>query len=233
MSLLRCDNVTKKFDRFGQTSQALKNVSFDIQPKEFVAFVGKSGSGKSTLIRCLLRLEKPSSGEIYFGQRSFSSFSNQDLAHFRTRVAWISQDHHLLQSKTVFENVAFPLRLEKKPEHEIQSRVQECLEYLEIADKAHFYPSQLSGGQLQRVNIGRAIVKRPEVLLCDEPTSALDSTTSESILNLLKKLKSEFVLTILMVTHNRLLANQYCDRIFECSEGSVVEKRLSLLKVLP
>lgn len=233
MSLLRCEHVTKKYDRFGQSCVALDSVSFEIFPKEFVAFVGKSGSGKSTLVRSLLRLEKLSSGEIYFGNKSFSSFSNEELSHFRTRAAWISQDHHLLHSKTVFENIAFPLRLEKISDKEIRNRVNECLDYLDIAEKSDFYPSQLSGGQLQRVNIGRAIIKQPEILLCDEPTSALDSTTADSIMNLLQKLKREFVLTIILVTHNEGIAQRYCERILEFSEGKVSERRVPILKVLP
>ena len=231
MGLIRCDNIFKKFDRFGQACTALNDVSFEINEGEMVGFVGRSGSGKSTLIRCLLGLEKVSSGEFSFWGTSFVDFTPKELEKFRQKVAWISQDHHLLYSKTVFENIAFPLTLLGLSKEEISKRVLECLKYVELSDKKDFYPSQLSGGQRQRVTIARAIIKNPEVLLCDEPTSALDSATTESIINLLIRLKKELNLTIVMVTHNEKLAHTVCDRVIEFREGRVFEKTFPVVRV--
>ncbi|MCC7460168.1 MAG: ATP-binding cassette domain-containing protein [Proteobacteria bacterium] len=222
--LIRCERVYKKFERFGRTCVALDDVSVEIRPKECVGFLGKSGSGKSTLIRCLLGIEKISSGKIFFENKSFSDFKPQDFYEFRQRVSWISQDHHLLSSKTVFENVALPLRLQNTDEKLIRQRVLEMLDYLGLGEKVDFFPSQLSGGQQQRVSIGRGLIRNPLVLFCDEPTSALDSETTQSIIELLSKIRKERSLTVALVTHNEVLARDFCQRIKRLSDGKVLDE---------
>lgn len=223
MAILRCQNISKNYRRFGQSCLALDDISFSIHEGECVGFLGKSGSGKSTLIRCLLGLEKPTGGEIFFEDRALSTFSRQDFYDYRQKVAWVSQDHLLLSSQTVFENVAFPLRLQNVEDGKIEKSVMDILDYLGLPDKRSFYPSQLSGGQQQRVSIGRALVKHPKVLFCDEPTSALDSETSLSIVSLLEKLQKDKHLTIALVTHHEVLADRLCDRVIRLAKGRAVE----------
>jgi D-methionine transport system ATP-binding protein len=222
--LIRCERIYKKFDRFGRTCLALDDVSVEIRPKESVGFLGKSGSGKSTLIRCLLGIEKINSGEIFYADKPFSGFNAQDFYHFRQSVSWISQDHHLLSSKTVFDNVALPLMLQKIEGSVVRKRVLEILDYLGLSEKVEFYPSQLSGGQQQRVSIGRALIRNPHVLFCDEPTSALDSETTQNIIELLSNIRKERSLTVVLVTHNETLARNFCQKIIRLSEGKIISE---------
>ncbi len=175
------------------------------------------------MLRLINQLEKIDEGRVLIDKIDVAHLNKKQLCSTRRRIGMIFQHFNLLSSKTVFENVALPLRLIKTPEHEIQEKVNSILEKVGLLEKKHTYPSQLSGGQKQRVAIARALVNRPDILLCDEATSALDPETTQSILDLLKNLQQEFNLTLVMVTHQMEVVKSICDRVAVMQGGQVVE----------
>lgn len=222
--MIQLENVTKKFYTKDNKIDAVDNVSLNIKRGEIYGIIGLSGAGKSTLVRCLNRLEEPTSGNIIIDNINITSLDKEGLRQERKEIGMIFQHFNLLAQKTVYENIAFPLHLEKWDKQDIKKRVDELLSYVELEDKKNSYPSQLSGGQKQRVAIAKAIANNPKVLLSDEGTSALDPKTTKSILNLLKKIRDEFGLTIIMITHQMEVVKQVCDRVAIMEDGKVIEE---------
>ncbi|QHE62632.1 ATP-binding cassette domain-containing protein [Rossellomorea vietnamensis] len=222
--MIRVQNVTKVFETKDGPFTALKDVSFEVKKGEIYGVIGFSGAGKSTLVRCLNFLEKPSSGDIYIEERSLKDQSAIDLRKERHRIGMIFQHFNLFQSRTVAGNIAYPLKLAKWPKDKINERVKELLTFVGLEDKAKHYPDELSGGQKQRVGIARALATSPSILLCDEATSALDPQTTESILNLLKKINAEYGITIVMITHEMGVIREICDKVAVMEKGEIVEE---------
>ncbi|BCB05183.1 methionine ABC transporter ATP-binding protein [Bacillus sp. KH172YL63] len=222
--MIRVQNVTKVFETKDGPFNALKNVSFEVKKGEIYGVIGFSGAGKSTLVRCLNFLEKPSSGDIFIEGRSLKDQSAIDLRKERHRIGMIFQHFNLFQSRTVAGNIAYPLKLAKWPKERISERVKELLAFVGLEDKAKHYPDELSGGQKQRVGIARALATSPSILLCDEATSALDPQTTESILNLLKRINGEYGITIVMITHEMGVIREICDKVAVMENGEIVEE---------
>ncbi|WP_454724729.1 MULTISPECIES: methionine ABC transporter ATP-binding protein [Cupriavidus] len=216
------------FDRLGKQypgapSAALSEVSFTVARGEIFGIIGRSGAGKSTLLRTINMLERPTGGHVRVDGVDAGTLDENGLVALRRRVGMIFQHFNLLSAKTVFENVALPLRVAGVPRAQIAPRVTELLELVGLAGKAQVYPAMLSGGQKQRVGIARALVQRPEILLCDEATSALDPETTESILALLRDINRRLGLTVVLITHDMGVIRQACDRVLVLDHGHVVE----------
>lgn len=221
--MIYIQNLSKDYISGKDRLNAVKNVTLHIQKGEIFGIIGLSGAGKSTLIRCINRLEEPSQGKILIDGIDITSLNKESLRLARKEIGMIFQHFNLLSQKTVYENIAFPLQLEGKSKYEIDKRVNELLNYVELSDKKDSYPSQLSGGQKQRVAIARAIANSPKVLLSDEGTSALDPKTTKSILSLLDRIRKELGITIVMITHQMEVVNEICDKVAIMENGEVVE----------
>ncbi|EON15178.1 DL-methionine transporter subunit [Pandoraea sp. SD6-2] len=216
------------FDGLGKiyaeaSSAALQDISFAVQRGESFGIIGRSGAGKSTLLRTINALELPSSGHVKVDGINVATLGEDALVGLRRRVGMIFQHFNLLSAKTVFENVALPLRVAGVPKAQIAPRVNELLSLVGLAGKAEAYPAMLSGGQKQRVGIARALVHRPEILLCDEATSALDPETTDAILTLLGDVQREFGLTVVLITHDMGVIHQACERVLVLDQGRIVE----------
>lgn len=212
-------NVTKQYDQV----TAVNNANLHIKQGEIFGIIGYSGAGKSTLVRCLNLLERPTTGQILMDGKDLTKLSDQEIRKERLKVGMIFQHFHLISSKKVYDNVAFPLKAAGKSKAEIKKRVPELLEMVGLSNRADHFPAQLSGGQKQRVGIARALANDPKVLLCDEATSALDPTTTASILALLKKINEQLGITIVLITHEMEVVQEVCHRIAVMEEGEVVE----------
>lgn len=222
--MIKVQNVSKIFGTKSGPFTAVNNVSFEIEKGEIFGVIGFSGAGKSTLVRCINFLEKPSSGEVYIDGNNLNELSALELRKARHKIGMIFQHFNLFESRTVFGNIAYPLKLAGWPKEKVKQRVKELLSFIGLEDKAKHYPDELSGGQKQRVGIARALATSPSVLLCDEATSALDPQTTESILNLLKRINSEYGITIVMITHEMQVIRDICDRVAVMDNGEVVEE---------
>lgn len=221
--LIRLDHIDKTYHGQQQSFVALRDVSLSVAEGEIFGVIGPSGAGKSTLIRCVNLLERPSSGSVTVAGQSLLSLSVRELRVVRHQIGMVFQHFNLLSSRTVFDNVAFQLHLLGRSASEVETAVMTLLSLTGLADKRDAYPSQLSGGQKQRVAIARALVTRPKLLLCDEMTSALDPDTTQSILDLLKRLQRELSLTILLITHEMDVIKRIADRVAVMVEGQIVE----------
>jgi len=220
--MIKFQNITKKFRQAnGADFQALSNISLEIEKGEIFGIVGKSGAGKSTLIRIINGLEKPDRGEVLVGSADITAMTLQALRKQRRNIGMIFQGFNLLSSRSVRDNIAFPLEIDGVDKAEIELRVDELLREVELWDKRDAYPGQLSGGQKQRVAIARALASNPEILLSDEATSALDPETTQSILKLLLKLRAQRGLTIVMISHQHDIMHQVCDRIATIENGEI------------
>lgn len=217
--MIELKNVSKQFNG----KPALQDVNLLIQEGEIFGIIGKSGAGKSTLLRCINLLEKPDNGQIIIDQSDITSLVGKDLRLARQKTAMIFQHFNLLANKTVFDNVALPLKLRHQSESEIKEKVIELLKLVGLEDKHEAYPSQLSGGQKQRVAIARALTTSPKILLCDEATSALDPETTESILALLKQINHLYGITIVLITHEMEVIKRICHRLSVIEEGIIIE----------
>lgn len=222
--MINIKNISKRFSTSGQTVVALDNVSIDITEGKIFGIIGKSGAGKSTLIRCVNLLEVPDEGEIWVDGVNMMSLSESELTLKRRKIGMIFQHFNLLSSRTIFQNVAFPLELMGFSKAEIHEKVHGLLEIVGILDKANQYPSNLSGGQKQRVAIARALANNPSLLLCDEATSALDPSTTKSILKLLKKINEQLKITIVLITHEMEVITSICDEVAVMKGGQLVEQ---------
>lgn len=215
--------ITKTYTSGNTEVNALNGINLHVKKGEIYGVIGSSGAGKSTLIRCVNLLERPTSGSVIVDGQDLVTLTAKKLREEKRKIGMVFQHFNLLNSKTVFTNVAMPLILTKTPKDVIKKRVTELLEFVGLGDKANNYPDQLSGGQKQRVGIARALATKPSILLCDEATSALDPQTTESILKLLKKINDEYNITILIITHEMGVIRDICDKVAVIDGGVIVE----------
>ncbi|WP_156625964.1 ATP-binding cassette domain-containing protein [Clostridium tertium] len=221
--MIEIRNLSKTFKSRQGEMEVLKGIDLDIKKGEIFGVIGFSGAGKSTLIRCLNALEIPEEGSIKIGDKTITSLNKKELREARKEIGMIFQQFNLLESKTVYENIAFPLKIANYPKEEIPQRVRKLLEIVELSEKEEAYPTQLSGGQKQRVGIARALANNPEVLLSDEATSALDPLTTYSILELLKSINKQFGITIVLITHELDVIRYCCDNMAVIEDGKITE----------
>jgi D-methionine transport system ATP-binding protein len=222
--MIQLDQITKVFHGRGDPVPVLRGVSLRVARGEIYGVIGRSGAGKSTLVRCVNLLERPTSGRVLVGGEDVTQLAGEALRAARRRVGMIFQHFNLLSSRTVLENVAFPLELAGRSRAEIRREVEPLLELVGLADKRDRYPAELSGGQKQRVGIARALAPRPAVLLCDEATSALDPETTQAILALLRDIRRQLGLTILLITHEMPVIQAICDRVAVLDHGTLVDE---------
>ena len=221
--MIKFENVSKQYERNGITTQALQNINLTIQKGDIYGIIGYSGAGKSTLVRLINFLEKPTQGNVIIQNQSLNQLSNPQLRQVRRKIGMIFQHFNLLESKTVYENIAIPLVLIKKDKQAIKQKVYELLEFVGLSDKAHSYPKELSGGQKQRIGIARALANDPDILLCDEATSALDPQTTQSILELIKKINDQYKITVVLITHEMHVIEQVCHKVAVMEKGKIIE----------
>lgn len=222
--MIKLNNISKHFQQKRQRITALDNVILEVPKGKIFGVIGASGAGKSTLIRCVNLLERPDSGVVQVNGVDLMQLSSSQLAKERRQIGMIFQHFNLLSSRTVFDNIAFPLELSRTPREAIKARVHDLLKLVGLEDKQHEYPASLSGGQKQRVAIARTLANKPRVLLCDEATSALDPATTESILKLLKDINQQLGITILLITHEMDVVKSICDEVAVISQGKLIEQ---------
>lgn len=221
MNLLEVKSISKTYGSGETAVHALKNASLSVPKGEFVAIVGESGSGKSTLLNMIGALDTPTSGDVLIDGKDIFSMKDSALTIFRRRnIGFIFQAFNLIPELTVEQNIIFPVLLDyQKPN---KKYLEELLTVLNLKERRHHLPSQLSGGQQQRVAIGRALITRPSLILADEPTGNLDSQNSSQVIALLKETSKKYEQTIIMITHNRSIA-QTTDRILQVSDGVLTD----------
>ena len=221
MNLLEVKEISKTYGSGEAAVEALKNVSFSVEKGEFLAIVGESGSGKSTLLNMIGALDAPTSGKVIIDGKDIMAMKDNAATIFRRRnIGFIFQAFNLIPELTVEQNIVFPLLLDyQKPD---QKYLDELLDVLNLENRRKHLPSQLSGGQQQRVAIGRALITRPSIILADEPTGNLDSQNSSEVIALLKDASRKYGQTIIMITHNRVIA-QAADRILQVRDGVVTD----------
>ena len=222
--MIELTHISKNFASGGRTVHAVQDVSLSIGKGEIFGIIGFSGAGKSTLVRCINLLERPTSGSVTVDGKKMTALSARELRQARKKIGMIFQHFNLMPSRTVFGNVAYPLRGSGLSREQIADKVHRLLELVGIGDKAEAYPKQLSGGQKQRVAIARALANDPNVLLCDEATSALDPQTTKAILRLLKNLNEKLGITVVIITHEMAVVKEICDRVAVMEHGRVVEQ---------
>ena len=222
-TIISFENLSKRYEKKGQTFVALDNVTFKVNKRDVYGLIGFSGAGKSTLLRMVNALETPTEGKVFVKGVDLTSLKESKLREVRKDIGMIFQEFNLLETKTVFDNIAIPLVLRHESKQKIKSRVEELLKFVGLEDKAKALPGELSGGQKQRVGIARALATEPEILLCDEATSALDPDTTESILNLLARVNKELNVTILFVTHTIRVVQKLCNKVAILEHGKLVE----------
>ena len=221
MNLLEVKNICKTYGSGETAVHALKNATFSVSKGEFVAIVGESGSGKSTLLNMLGALDTPTSGKVYLDGKDIFAMKERDLTVFRRRnIGFIFQAFNLIPELTVEQNILFPMLLDyRKPN---RAYLEELLKVLDLEQRRSHLPSQLSGGQQQRVAIGRALITRPALILADEPTGNLDTRNSREVIALLKSTSQKYEQTIVMITHNRSIA-QTADRVIQVTDGVLTD----------
>ncbi len=220
--MITLENVTKVYGNKTQV-KALNGISLSVKAGEIFGIIGKSGAGKSTLVRCINMLERPTSGKVIIDERDMTTLSDSRLRRERKSIGMIFQHFNLLSSRTVFDNIAFPLELTDTPKEIIRNKVEGLLELVGLSDRKSNYPSQLSGGQKQRVGIARALASDPKILLCDEATSALDPQTTTAILALLQDINKRLGITIIIITHEMAVVKDICDRVAVIEGGYIKE----------
>lgn len=223
-SLFEVQKISKYYSQANQSIFALKEVSLAVDKQDIYGIIGLSGAGKSTLIRCLAGLVTPSLGRVFFQNQDISLLDKHSLRSFRKNIGMIFQHFNLLSSRTVFENIEYPLEITHVPKEKREKRILELLELVGLQNKKDNYPSQLSGGEKQRVGIARALANEPQVLLCDEATSALDPKTTREILSLLKKVNEQLGVTIVLITHEMDVVKYLCNKVAVIEKGSIVEE---------
>lgn len=222
--MIELRNVSKIFKTKESEVKALDDVSLKIEDGDIYGIIGFSGAGKSTLIRTINALEVPTSGQVLVDDEDINALRKSELRKKRKKIGMIFQQFNLLETKTVYENIALPLVLNHVPKEQIKRKVEEVLEYVELTDKRDIYPSKLSGGQKQRVGIARALATEPSILLSDESTSALDPKTTKAILKLLKKINRELKITIVLITHEMNVIQSICNHVAVMENGRIVER---------
>lgn len=222
--MIRLKHVSKTFTDGKDGVKALVDVNLDIMPGDIFGIIGFSGAGKSTLVRCINLLERPTDGSVFVAGQELTSLSAGRLRQARKSIGMIFQLFNLMRSRTVYDNVAFPLRGMRLSRAEKHRKVTELLRIVGLENRMNAYPGMLSGGQKQRVAIARALASNPKVLLCDEATSALDPQTTQDILCLLQKLNRELGITVVVITHEMAVVKQICNRVAVMENGRVVEE---------
>ena len=227
MSLIRCENLWKWYPAPEGKLEVLRGVNLEIAEDDFVAIVGASGVGKSTLLHILGFLDTPSEGEVFFRGKSSKQFSDDQLAEIRAKnIGFVFQFHHLLPEFTALENVVIPQMIAGVSVGHARERAFELLEYLNIKERAHHRPAQLSGGEQQRVALARALANEPAILIADEPTGNLDDENSHRFMQLLTQIRSERRFAVILATHNFEIAS-YARRIYRLRGGKLHEEKLS------
>jgi len=212
------DKVSKIYpDKF----EALKNVSFGVEPKEFVTIVGHSGAGKTTLMKLLIGEDYPSEGAVFFESMNVHNLKKKDMNKLRRRIGMVFQDYRLIPNKTVYENIAFAMEASGRNDVEVAADVPHVLELVDLGHKIWNFPQELSGGERQRVAIARAIVNQPDIIIADEPTGNLDPTNTYEIVRILKKI-NELGTTVLLTTHNKGVVDTVGGRVITMEKGEVV-----------
>ena len=217
--MIKLTNVTKIYKT---GVRALNNMNLTIEPGEFVYVIGSTGAGKSTFIKLLYREEKATTGKVEVVGQDVSKIKNSKVPYFRRNIGVVFQNFRLLPKKTVFENVAFALEVIDTPRVEIRRRVRATLELVGLEDKVNSFPHELSGGQQQRVAIARALASKPAIIFADEPTGNLDAKSSQEVINLLKIAQRKYHETVIMVTHDEMIAN-VADRILRIEDGQIIQ----------
>ena len=222
--MISIEGLTKTFFIKEDAIHAVKDVNLTIAEGEIFGVIGYSGAGKSTFIRLLNRLEEPTSGKVFIGEEEITSLHGKELRKARQNIGMVFQHFNILWSRTVRENISYPLEVNRVPKAERNARVDELIQLVGLTDRADRYPSELSGGQKQRIGIARALANNPKVLLCDEATSALDPETTNSILDLLIEINQRLGLTIIMITHEMQVIRKICNRVAVMEDGQIVEE---------
>lgn len=218
--MIQLRNVSKQYQGENGIFKAVDDISLSIERNEIFGVIGESGAGKSTLLRFINGLEVPDAGSVHVDGNNIHELNKKDLRLYQKRVGMIFQQFNLLSNKTVEENIRLPLELHR---YEDTLPIDQILEFVGLSDKRHHYPSQLSGGQKQRVGIARALIIRPDILLCDEPTSALDQNTTQGIVDLLKRAHEKYGMTVVIVTHELEVIKSLCQRAAILEKGKLLE----------
>jgi D-methionine transport system ATP-binding protein len=221
--LIKLTALSKIYQSAKASIKALDQVELEVHQGEIFGVIGYSGAGKSTLLRAINLLERPTQGEVVVGGQSLLKLSSKELRRSRRQIGMIFQHFNLLWSRTVRDNIAFPLEISGVSKEVTRSRVEELASLVGLTERLDVYPSQLSGGQKQRVGIARALANDPKVLLADEATSALDPKTTDSILELLLEINRKLGITIVLITHEMHVIRKICDRVAVMNDGRVVE----------
>jgi len=222
--VIELEQISKTFADAGREVHAVNNVSLTIRNGDVFGIIGFSGAGKSTLVRCINLLERPTEGSVRIDGKELTRMPAKELRQARRKIGMIFQHFNLMPSRTIFGNVAYPLKGSGLRKDQIAEKVRKLLDLVGIADKENAYPSQLSGGQKQRAAIARALANDPDILLCDEATSALDPQTTKSILKLLERLNRELGITLVVITHEMAVVKEICNRVAVMDHGRVVEE---------
>ena len=222
--MIKFEDISKTFQVGSGAVQALQHVNLEVEKGDIFGVIGFSGAGKSTLLRMVNALETPTEGHVEIEGKIIDQLPHSELRKVRKNIGMIFQQFNLLESSTVYENVAIPLKLNHTEKVQMDQTVKTLLRFVGLEDKADAYPIQLSGGQKQRVGIARALASDPKVLLCDEATSALDPQTTESILNLLRDINKRLHITIVMITHQMNVVKEICDRVAVIENGQIIEQ---------
>lgn len=222
--MIELQHIDKVYHTAMGDLHALKDINLSIGEGEIFGIIGLSGAGKSTLVRCINRLEEPTSGKVLVNGEEITAMNEEQLRKARQNIGMIFQHFNLLASRTVYDNIAFPLEIQGMDKAAIKKKVEPLLDLVGLKDRANHYPSQLSGGQKQRVGIARALASNPKVLLSDEATSALDPQTTESILTLLRDINKRLHITIVMITHQMNVVKEVCDHVAVIENGEIIEQ---------
>ena len=223
MEIIKVENLTKKYGKGENEILAVNNASFTVQEGEFIAVIGASGSGKSTLLHLIVGLEKPTDGKVYFYNKNIYEMNKKELTILRRqKIGIIYQFYNLIPTLNVEENITLPIELDKKKVD--RKKLEEIMKFLNMDKRKNHLPNELSGGQQQKVAIGRALMIDPTIILADEPTGNLDSKSSEEIIKVLKESNKKYNQTIIMITHNLEIAKE-ADRIIKIEDGKIVEDR--------
>lgn len=222
--MIEVKNLVKKYNTQNGDITAINGIDLTINDGEIFGVIGLSGAGKSSLVRCINLLEQPTSGEIIVDGVCLSRATGKQLQNERKKIGMVFQHFNLLMNRTIYDNIAFPMRISKWSKESIEKRVPELLELVGLSDKSDSYPSNLSGGQKQRVGIARALATNPSLIMCDEATSALDPATTKQILELLKEVNEKLGITIVIITHEMEVIKSICDKVAIMEAGNIIEE---------
>jgi putative ABC transport system ATP-binding protein len=223
---IRSENLCRHYRMGENVIRAVDGISLEVPSGEFLALLGSSGSGKSSMLNLIAGLDRPTSGSVFVQDRDLAKLSREDLAKYRLHVVgMVFQSFNLIASMTVIENVELPLRFAEVDRGQRQTLAREALERVGLRARINHRPTELSGGEQQRAALARALINRPKLLLADEPTGNLDSRTGTEIMDMLNEFNRELGMTVVMVTHERALAEKYAERMVFLADGKLIEDR--------